>query len=626
MFTHKDYLRIEYKLKDYIALCFFPQPIGDSLWLEDSGSAWLVSAEDYSEKLELIDTGNNEEYGEGHITRNGEYYISLNENNGTEKMLLYDEDGNLVSELYTLAQQFIGNIPSINVDMDLVYYSGSVFDDWKSAFVELSTGTVLNADPAGDLHASARIIPGVGIVSIKRPSGVDTIVLRDFQWQEIWSRVVEPDAEIANSDGVIDIKVNRDASEVVAAIRRTDITGGIIARYDMATGNLITQTQIDTQINTITRYKLSLDYNDNIYVLSNLESGNGEDWLVEVLNPDGTFQRKIGEGQTYSVSGYGTGEIIPAGLKDYRLIQENRMIGFGYIPVGSFPYPSVWFTISLNDFSVNVIESPVRDTLLADSISVPGWEPWYHDEPTFTLVPRPVASEISKSFDSITISWTYDQSPGADIVGFNVWLDGAKENGAQLGLGAASSYQITGLTEETKYLLNVSAVDGSGNESLFSNLLTITTETAPLSPTAEDFEGFSLGALPAGYSVPVDADHGWAVTDGKAKSGTQSLGAATATADNQIAAVEVTVTYASQDDIEFEYYSSSESNYDFFRFYIDGIEEFSQSGESGWLTFLKTMNAGTYTFRFEYDKDGSVSRNDDRAYVDNVDFFSGVIQ
>jgi hypothetical protein len=72
------------------------------------------------------------------------------------------------------------------------------------------------------------------------------------------------------------------------------------------------------------------------------------------------------------------------------------------------------------------------------------------------------------------------------------------------------------------------------------------------------------------------------------------------------------------DYIEFYWYVSSENNYDFFEFYIDGNREIRQSGTSGWNKFSKALTKGEHTFQWRYYKDGSVSSGDDRAYIDNL--------
>ena len=56
---------------------------------------------------------------------------------------------------------------------------------------------------------------------------------------------------------------------------------------------------------------------------------------------------------------------------------------------------------------------------------------------------------------------------------------------------------------------------------------------------------------------------------------------------------------------EVSYYSkvSSESNYDFFRFYLDGVQMEQRSGNGSWVFSSWPIEAGEHTLKFEYEKD-----------------------
>lgn len=71
--------------------------------------------------------------------------------------------------------------------------------------------------------------------------------------------------------------------------------------------------------------------------------------------------------------------------------------------------------------------------------------------------------------------------------------------------------------------------------------------------------------------------------------------------------------------LTFYYRVSSEDGFDFFRFLIDGVQDFEASGEVGWTqTSVDVSDADTVTFR--YAKDGSVSDGEDAAYIDDLVF------
>jgi hypothetical protein len=67
----------------------------------------------------------------------------------------------------------------------------------------------------------------------------------------------------------------------------------------------------------------------------------------------------------------------------------------------------------------------------------------------------------------------------------------------------------------------------------------------------------------------------------------------------------------------FDYFVESETNYDFFRVYVDGAVVFSTSGRAQGYKELP-VSAGMHTVRFEYYKDTSVDYGRDLAYVDRV--------
>lgn len=70
--------------------------------------------------------------------------------------------------------------------------------------------------------------------------------------------------------------------------------------------------------------------------------------------------------------------------------------------------------------------------------------------------------------------------------------------------------------------------------------------------------------------------------------------------------------------LSFYYNVSSESNYDYLRFYIDGVQQNQWSGAIGWTQQTYLLTAGSRTLRWEYSKDSSSSSGTDAAYIDNV--------
>jgi hypothetical protein len=63
---------------------------------------------------------------------------------------------------------------------------------------------------------------------------------------------------------------------------------------------------------------------------------------------------------------------------------------------------------------------------------------------------------------------------------------------------------------------------------------------------------------------------------------------------------------------------SSESYFDYFRFYIDGVEQDAWSGEIGWSQETFPVTPGTHIFKWSYTKDSSFSSGSDCAWIDQI--------
>jgi hypothetical protein len=74
------------------------------------------------------------------------------------------------------------------------------------------------------------------------------------------------------------------------------------------------------------------------------------------------------------------------------------------------------------------------------------------------------------------------------------------------------------------------------------------------------------------------------------------------------------------DSISFYVKVSSENNYDFMRFFINGTQMGQWSGTVPWTRVAYPVTAGQKTFEWRYVKDGSVSGGSDCAWVDYIIF------
>jgi len=126
------------------------------------------------------------------------------------------------------------------------------------------------------------------------------------------------------------------------------------------------------------------------------------------------------------------------------------------------------------------------------------------------------------------------------------------------------------------------------------------------------------GLLPTNYTKPVSAQGTWIVDDGLASEGLFSLKSQVINADN-ISSIELSGTYQAG-DISFDRKVSSETDYDFFKFFIDDIGQFSISGEQDWTNVSYPLTAGSHVFRWSFEKDAGLSIGQDAAWIDNLQF------
>jgi hypothetical protein len=130
---------------------------------------------------------------------------------------------------------------------------------------------------------------------------------------------------------------------------------------------------------------------------------------------------------------------------------------------------------------------------------------------------------------------------------------------------------------------------------------------------AQDLDGFESGSLGPDYALSGDAS--WSATTSNAYNGVRSARSGSMS-NNQSSIITRTVTGPTT--LRFWYSVSSEQNYDFFRFAINGVEEVAASGSVGWTEYTKALGPGTHTLRWSYEKDISVSSGSDTAWIDDV--------
>ncbi|MCK4312720.1 MAG: carboxypeptidase regulatory-like domain-containing protein, partial [Candidatus Cloacimonetes bacterium] len=90
--------------------------------------------------------------------------------------------------------------------------------------------------------------------------------------------------------------------------------------------------------------------------------------------------------------------------------------------------------------------------------------------------------------------------------------------------------------------------------------------------------------------------------------------------NNQTSSLYLEVNVLSAGELSFYKKVSSESSWDFLRFFVDNNEMGSWSGNIAWSQETYQITAGEHTFKWEYDKDGSVSTGSDCGWIDYIIF------
>ncbi len=128
--------------------------------------------------------------------------------------------------------------------------------------------------------------------------------------------------------------------------------------------------------------------------------------------------------------------------------------------------------------------------------------------------------------------------------------------------------------------------------------------------TTDDFEDGSLGS---DYDTGGNAN--WYVAGGTAHGGNY---AARAGNINDYGETWMTRTLSQGGDLSFFYKVSSEANYDYFNFYIDGDRKIHAAGEVNWTQYSTTLSPGSHELKWEYTKDVSWDGGSDTAWIDDL--------
>ncbi len=203
-----------------------------------------------------------------------------------------------------------------------------------------------------------------------------------------------------------------------------------------------------------------------------------------------------------------------------------------------------------------------------------------------------------------TIANLVSTTPGITIVDSNIELNDVAVN--QSGVFSVtvetSAYMETGTSAEfTTTFTSDANVSSTESFALSVGLL---------------FEDFESGDFSSDFNWNTP---GWTVVNSEAYEGTYSAKSNTIS-HNQSASMTVQMDDVNEGEISFWVKVSSESGYDLLKFSIDNAVQDTWSGTVNWQEVSYNVTAGNHTFKWEYEKDGSVSTGSDCAWIDYIVF------
>lgn len=199
-------------------------------------------------------------------------------------------------------------------------------------------------------------------------------------------------------------------------------------------------------------------------------------------------------------------------------------------------------------------------------------------------------------------------------------------SGWKLTGNTASATDKLGTTDSQDFVLatnNTEAIRVSSSGNVGINTTTpsanfhLVADNALITLLDDGFEDTTINSFTTGGNA------GWVPTNTTDEFNTGSWGAKSGSiTDSETSWIEYTTTIpANGGTISFNYRVSTEGGYDKLNFLIDNVSQNMWSGDDTgvvWNSVSYPLTAGVHTFRWSYDKDGSVLKGNDQVYLDDV--------
>lgn len=131
-------------------------------------------------------------------------------------------------------------------------------------------------------------------------------------------------------------------------------------------------------------------------------------------------------------------------------------------------------------------------------------------------------------------------------------------------------------------------------------------------------DGFESGGFSPLRAWNVVGSYPWVVQSNTAATGQWAARSAANLPNNASSTISLTA-YTAAGNGTFSLRVSSEENWDFLKFYVDGELREDWSGELDWVSYSFPLTAGTHTLEWRYVKDVEGTAGMDAAFIDNVD-------
>lgn len=151
------------------------------------------------------------------------------------------------------------------------------------------------------------------------------------------------------------------------------------------------------------------------------------------------------------------------------------------------------------------------------------------------------------------------------------------------------------------------AADGGYSETLYFSFV--------IGEEIEDFETADFTE----YDWVMSGQANWVISPSTVYQGLYS-GSSGDIGDSHISEMSVSFDNMEAGTVSFARRVSSESNYDYLRFHIDGLQQGQWSGNLGWNVVSFPVDSGAHTFKWSFTKDGSISSGLDAGFVDMITF------